>query len=65
MCGSLTSQLVDEPIVNGQVSYTKRFYYPQPNAPDILVTQAEGVGPEVWMMQPISNNRLTTSGRRA
>lgn len=56
---------VVELIVNRQVGYTKRFYYPQPNAPDILVkTQADGTGPEVWTMQPISSNRLTTSSRR-
>jgi hypothetical protein len=66
MCGSLTSQSVAELIVNGQAGYDKRFYYPQPDAPNILVkTQAAGAGPEVWTVQAISNNRLTTSGRRA
>jgi beta-fructofuranosidase len=55
---------VVELMVNGRVGYTKRFYYDGTVAPDVLVDVKPGaetvVDGRVWMIVPISANRLTT-----
>lgn len=51
---------VIELIFNDQVAYTKRFYYSQARAPDVLVRlPANGSQFSAWMIRPISDNRLT------
>jgi beta-fructofuranosidase len=58
---------VIELIVGERIGYTKRFYYTQPTAPDIVVV-ANGTGPikmGAWKIASISNNRLTTPPRKA
>ena len=58
---------VIELIVGERISYTKRFYYTQPIAPDIVVV-AKGTGSikmGAWKIASISNNRLTTPPRTA
>ena len=58
---------VIELIVGERIGYTKRFYYTQPTAPDIVVV-ANGTGPikmGAWKIAPISHNRLTTPPRTA
>ena len=58
---------VIELIVGEQISYTRRFYYTQPTAPDIVVV-AKGTGSikmGAWKIASISNNRLTTPPRTA
>ena len=56
---------VIELIVNRQLSYTKRFYYPGPTSPNIAISLKGATEPDthlsIWQLAPISNNRLTTS----
>jgi len=51
-------------IVNRSTGYTKRFYYDQPIAPDIMADLVHRGSPEssvnFWNVKPISDNRLTT-----
>jgi beta-fructofuranosidase len=55
---------VAEVLVNKQISYTKRFYYPGTDAPTVSLriegktTKVSSV--EMWQLTPISSNRLTT-----
>ena len=55
---------VIEAFVNGTASFTKRFYDPGGEAPDIHVKIAEGIpnlsSMTVWQLAPISADRLTT-----
>ena len=50
-------------IVNGSIGYTKRFYYEQVVAPDVAVDVVHGAAVNVWGINPISRNRLTTPAR--
>ena len=55
---------VIEALVNGQVAFTKRFYYPG-GSPQDLRLQWKGkttsiASLSVWQLSPISSNRLTT-----
>jgi beta-fructofuranosidase len=55
---------VAEVFVNGQIAYTKRFYYPGSEAPAIGV-RVDGVPKslsvlETWQLAPISPDRMTT-----
>jgi len=55
---------VIESFVNGEVAYTKRFYYAGSAAPKLGI-QVDGAlkslsGLSMWQMSPISSNRLTT-----
>jgi beta-fructofuranosidase len=52
---------VIEMILGERIGDTRRFYYPQTSAPDIVV-RVEGAGVRVdgWKIAPISNNRMTT-----
>jgi beta-fructofuranosidase len=48
-------------LLNERIGYTKRFYYPEAQAPDIAVTiHGSDVHAEAWKVKPISDNRLTT-----
>jgi beta-fructofuranosidase len=55
---------VIELFVNNQTTYTKRFYYPGPTAPEIAVNitgqQADFTRLSMWQITPISKDRLTT-----
>jgi sucrose-6-phosphate hydrolase SacC (GH32 family) len=55
---------VIELFVNGQVSCTKRFYYPGTTAPEITVSvtgeAADITRLSLWQLAPISKDRLTT-----
>ena len=52
---------VIEVILGERIGYTKRFYYSDSTAPDIVV-RAEGASTSLsaWKIKPISTNRLTT-----
>jgi beta-fructofuranosidase len=53
---------VIELILGERIGYTKRFYYTETMAPEIVVV-ADGTGPfgmDAWKITPISNDRLTT-----
>lgn len=54
---------VIEVIVSQRAGYTRRFYYSQTVAPDITVRIIGGsqIKADAWKINPISNNRLTTS----
>jgi beta-fructofuranosidase len=57
---------VIEVILGERVGCTRRFYYPEPVAPDIEVWAVGGaVSAHAWKMKPISPNRLTTPARTA
>jgi beta-fructofuranosidase len=58
---------VIEVIVSGRAGYTRRFYYSQRVAPDVTVRIIGGsqIRANAWMIDPISNNRLTTPSVRA
>jgi hypothetical protein len=55
---------VIELFVNNQTTYTKRFYYPGPTAPEIAVNitgnAADVTRLSMWQLTPISKDRLTT-----
>jgi beta-fructofuranosidase len=55
---------VIELFVNGQVSCTKRFYYPGPAAPEIAVSvtgkAADITRLSLWQLAPVSKDRLTS-----
>ena len=52
---------VVETIVSERVGYTKRFYYNQSTAPDVLAwANGGGVQLDAWKISPISHNRLTS-----
>jgi beta-fructofuranosidase len=55
---------VIELFVNNQTTYTKRFYYPGPTAPEIAVNitgkPADFTRLSMWQINPISKDRLTT-----
>ena len=56
---------VIELLVGSRVGYTKRFYYTESVAPDMVVV-ADGTDPvslAAWSIAPISENRLTTPTR--
>jgi beta-fructofuranosidase len=58
---------VIEVILGGRIGFTKRFYYTESVAPDIVVV-ADGMDigkMEAWKIEPISDNRLTTPARTA
>lgn len=57
---------VIELILSERIGYTKRFYYPETTAPDIVVTTAgTGLTMNAWTVTPISSNRLTTPSKTA
>ncbi len=49
---------VVELLVGHRVGYTKRFYYPEKTAPDVLIKADARL--QTWSIDPISSNRLTT-----
>jgi beta-fructofuranosidase len=53
-----------ELFVNGQITCTKRFYYPGPVAPEIAVSVTGKAGDvsrlSLWQLAPISKDRLTS-----
>jgi beta-fructofuranosidase len=55
---------VAEVFVNRQIAYTKRYYYPGGEAPTMSVTilgkTTSLSSLEMWQLNPISPNRLTT-----
>jgi beta-fructofuranosidase len=52
---------VIEVILGERMGYTRRFYYAQSSAPDIVFKyEGSGAGMSAWKIQPISTNRLTT-----
>jgi len=52
---------VIELILGERIGYTKRFYYAESTAPDIVVrTDVENAKMNAWKIKPISSNRLTT-----
>ncbi len=53
---------VIEMILGQRIGYTKRFYYPQPIAPDVSAQLSPGTNTTLnaWTIRPISANRLTT-----
>ena len=55
---------VIELLVNGQIAWTKRFYYSGPNAKDLKLrwsgSTASILRLSCWQISPISNDRLTT-----
>jgi len=56
---------VIELILGGRIGVTKRFYFNEPEAPDVVAV-AEGMGAidlSAWKIAPISNDRLTTPAR--
>ncbi len=56
---------VIELILGQRIGYTKRFYYPEQTAPDVLALLSAGkTGTlDAWKIRPISANRLTTPAR--
>jgi sucrose-6-phosphate hydrolase SacC (GH32 family) len=55
---------VIELFVNNQTTFTKRFYYPGPTAPEIAVSitgkASDITRLSLWQLSPISKDRLTT-----
>jgi beta-fructofuranosidase len=52
---------VIELILGQRMGYTKRFYYTESTAPDIIVrTDNRNAKMSAWKVDPISSNRLTT-----
>ncbi len=55
---------VIELFVNNQATFTRRFYYPGPTAPEIVASitgnKADITHLSMWQLTPISKNRLTT-----
>ena len=55
---------VMELILNGEAAFTKRFYYPGNQAPEIGIrcsdSSANGLSISIWQLEPISRDRLTT-----
>jgi len=52
---------VIELIVSERIGYTKRFYYTDSVAPNIMATvKGSGIKAQAWKIKPISPNRLTT-----
>jgi len=56
---------VIELIAGQRIGYTKRFYYPESTAPDIVVVAHASALLDAWEIAPISNDRLTTPPRTA
>ena len=56
---------VIEVILSRRVGYTRRFYFEGNTAPDIEVrVESPAAKLAAWKINPISNNRLTTSPSR-
>lgn len=59
---ALVDGSVIELILNERISYTKRFYYTGPEAPNISIHVAgPGARLDAWEVSPISANRLTST----
>lgn len=56
---------VIELIAGGRIGYTKRFYYTESTAPDIVVVANGTASLDAWKIAPISKDRLTTPPRTA
>ena len=52
---------VIEVLLSGRIGVTKRFYYEAATAPDVAVVAEGAVRFEAWMMQSITNDRMTDS----
>ena len=54
---------VIELIAADRIGYTKRFYYPESTAPDIVVIAHGTTSLDAWKIAPISDDRLTSPPR--